>query len=148
MTFTHLDEHGKARMVDVNAKAITVRTATATCKVKGLPAEMLTIDLRNAARVAGMQAALQTPYLVPLCHPIPIDAVMVDVQDEDAYCEVSATVTTAWKTGVEMEALTAVSVAALTLVAIDPSKACVEDIAVRSKTGGKSGAWGSAIIPC
>ncbi len=149
---THLDESGAARMVDVSAKEITVRTATATGRVM-VSAEVVGLlrgggvpkgDALAVARIAGIQAAKRTPDLVPLCHPIAIHGVEVDLQVADDHVGISATVRTADRTGVEMEALTCVTVAALTLIdmvkAVDPS-AIVTDVLVVEKTGGKTGYW-------
>ncbi len=150
--FTHLDASGAARMVDVSAKDVTVRTATATGRVD-LSAECVALlrsgevpkgDALAVARIAGLMGAKRTPDLVPLCHPIAIHGVEVDLVVDDDGVRVSATVRTADRTGVEMEALTAVSVACLTLVdmtkAVDP-RAVISAIRVESKTGGKKGDW-------
>ncbi|MDP6605809.1 MAG: cyclic pyranopterin monophosphate synthase MoaC [Dehalococcoidia bacterium] len=149
---THLDEQGHARMVDVSAKATTVREATARGRVAMLPATLALIvegripkgDVLAVARVAGIMAAKRTPDLIPLCHPLPLSAVEVSLtpDHEASTVEVEATVRTAAPTGVEMEALTAVSVAALTVY--DMCKAAERSIridAVRlvAKSGGKSG---------
>ncbi|MDP4621235.1 MAG: cyclic pyranopterin monophosphate synthase MoaC [Candidatus Nanopelagicales bacterium] len=150
--FTHLDERGAARMVDVSGKEITVRTATASGRVR-VSAEVIALlrgsgmpkgDALAVARIAGIQAAKRTPDLVPLCHPLAIHGVDVDLRiDADSVCIV-ATVRTADRTGVEMEALTCVSVAALALVdmvkAVDPA-AVISDIQLDEKTGGKRGRW-------
>ncbi len=149
---THLDETGAARMVDVTAKAVTARTATATGRVlvsprvvellrgEGLPKG----DALATARIAGIMGAKRTPELIPLCHPLAVSGVTVDLSVADDAVEIAATVKTADRTGVEMEALTAVSVAALTVVdmvkAVDKS-AVITDVRVESKTGGKSGDW-------
>jgi cyclic pyranopterin phosphate synthase len=150
--FTHLDESGAARMVDVSGKQVTARTATATGRVLvsaevvaglrggGLPKG----DAIAVARIAGIQAAKKTPDLVPLCHPIAVHGVDVDLQVRDESVDVTATVRTADRTGVEMEALTCVVVAALALVdmvkAVDPA-ATITDVRVEEKTGGASGEW-------
>ena len=152
MEFTHLDESGAARMVDVTGKDVTARTATATGRVL-VSAEVVALlrgegvpkgDALAVARVAGIMGAKQTPSLVPLCHPLAISGVAVDLAVADDAVEISATVRTADRTGVEMEALTAVSVAALTVVdmvkAVDKG-AVITDVRVESKTGGKSGDW-------
>lgn len=152
---THVDESGAARMVDVSGKDVTARTATASGRVlvsstvvgllrgEGVPKG----DALGVARVAGIMAAKQTPALVPLCHPLSISGVSVDlaVSDDPEPCvEIRATVRTTDRTGVEMEALTAVSVAALTVVdmvkAVDKA-AVITDVRVETKTGGKSGDW-------
>jgi cyclic pyranopterin phosphate synthase len=149
---THVDETGAARMVDVSAKDVTVRTATATGRVTvsgkvvallregGLPKG----DALSVARIAGLMAAKRTPDLLPLCHPIALHGVTVDLEVDDTGVSISVTTRTADRTGVEMEALTAVSVAALTLVdmvkAVDPA-AVIGDIVVVEKTGGATGDW-------
>lgn len=149
---THVDETGAARMVDVSGKAVTERVAVATGRVlvsstvigllrgEGVPKG----DALGVARVAGIMGAKRTPDLVPLCHPLAISGVTVDLEVEDDGVHLMATVRTTDRTGVEMEALTAVSVAALTVVdmvkAVDKS-ATITDIRVESKTGGKSGDW-------
>lgn len=150
--FTHLDERGAARMVDVSAKDITVRTATASGRVYVTPevigllrgAGMPKGDALAVARIAGIQAAKRTPDLVPLCHPLAIHGVEVDLAVDDDAVSIAATVRTADRTGVEMEALTCVSVAALALVdmvkAVDPA-AVISDIRLEEKTGGKRGHW-------
>jgi cyclic pyranopterin phosphate synthase len=149
---THIDESGHARMVDVSAKDVTVREARASGRVL-LSADAIAAlragqvpkgDALAVARIAGIQAAKRTPDLVPLCHPIAIHAVTVDLQVGDGAVEIAATVRTADRTGVEMEALTSVTVAALALIdmvkAIDPA-AVISDVRVEEKTGGKTGAW-------
>jgi cyclic pyranopterin phosphate synthase len=149
---THTDEHGHARMVDVSAKDVTVREARASGRVL-LSADAIAAlragqvpkgDALAVARIAGIQAAKRTPDLVPLCHPIAIHAVTVDLQVGDGAVEIAATVRTADRTGVEMEALTSVTVAALALIdmvkAIDPA-AVISDVRVDEKTGGKTGPW-------
>ena len=149
---THVDESGAARMVDVSGKDVTARVAVATGRVllsaavvdllrgEGVPKG----DALGVARVAGIMAAKRTPDLVPLCHPLAISGVTVDLEVADDGVGITATVRTSDRTGVEMEALTAVSVAALTVVdmvkAVDKA-AVITDIRVESKTGGKSGDW-------
>ncbi|MGH8970561.1 MAG: cyclic pyranopterin monophosphate synthase MoaC [Actinomycetes bacterium] len=148
----HLDSSGAARMVDVSGKDVTVRTATATGRVL-VSAEVVTLlrtgavpkgDALAVARIAGIQAAKRTPDLVPLCHPIAIHGVDVHLRVDDDAVLVSATVRTADRTGVEMEALTCVAVAGLALVdmvkAVDPA-AVISDVRVEEKTGGKTGSW-------
>ncbi|HEX2314878.1 MAG TPA: cyclic pyranopterin monophosphate synthase MoaC [Thermomonospora sp.] len=150
--FSHLDESGRARMVDVSAKDVTVRTATATGFVR-LSAECVAAlragdvpkgDALAVARIAGIQAAKRTPDLVPLCHPIAIHGVTVDLAVRDEGVAVEARVRTADRTGVEMEALTCVAVAGLALIdmvkALDPA-AEITDVRVEEKTGGKTGVW-------
>src|SRR3954454_6690843 len=150
--FTHVDASGAARMVDVSGKEITARTATATGRVVVSP-EVVTLlrgagvpkgDALGVARIAGIMGAKRTPDLVPLCHPIAISGVTVDLEVLDDAVAIAATVRTTDRTGVEMEALTAVSVAALALIdmvkAVDPA-AVVTDVRVESKTGGARGDW-------
>lgn len=149
---THVDEHGAARMVDVSAKDVTVRTATAEGRVD-LTAECVALlrgegmpkgDVLATARLAGIMAAKRTPDLVPLCHPIAVHGVTVDLVVDDRGVAVTATVRTADRTGVEMEALTSVSIACLTVVdmtkAVDP-RGTITGVRVLTKTGGKTGAW-------
>jgi cyclic pyranopterin phosphate synthase len=149
---THVDETGAARMVDVGDKDVTARTATAAGRVlvsgqvvgllrgDGVPKG----DALGVARVAGIMAAKRTPDLVPLCHPLAISGVTVDLEVADDAVEITATVRTTDRTGVEMEALTAVSVAALTVVdmvkAVDKA-ATITDVRVLAKAGGRSGDW-------
>ncbi len=149
---THVDAKGEARMVDVSGKEVTVRQATATGRVlvsetvigllrgEGVPKG----DALAVARIAGIQAAKKTPDLVPLCHPLAIHGVTVDLSVTDTSVEIVATVRTADRTGVEMEALTCVAVAGLTVVdmvkAVDKG-AVITDIRVEEKTGGKSGTY-------
>jgi cyclic pyranopterin monophosphate synthase len=149
---THLDSQGQAQMVDVSEKAPTVRQAVAAAKVRMLPATFAAIEAGNVAkgdvlgtaRLAGIMAAKQTAALIPLCHPLPLQKIAVEVipNPELPGYEIQATVKTKAETGVEMEALTAVSVAALTLY--DMAKALeksiqIESIRLISKSGGKSG---------
>jgi cyclic pyranopterin monophosphate synthase len=149
---THVDDTGAARMVDVSAKDVTVRTATATGRVL-VSKDVVRLLRDNAlpkgdalavARIAGIMAAKRTPDLVPLCHPIAIHGVKVDVEVLDDAVDISATVRTADRTGVEMEALTCVVVAGLTMIdmvkAVDPA-AAITDVVVVEKTGGKTGDW-------
>ena len=149
---THVDASGAARMVDVSGKAVTTRVATASGRVL-VSARVLELlhgegvpkgDALAVARLAGIMGAKQTPSLIPLCHPLAISGVTVDLAVADDAVEISATVRTTDRTGVEMEALTAVSVAALTVIdmvkAVDKG-AVITDVRVESKTGGKSGDW-------
>lgn len=149
---THVDETGAARMVDVTAKDITARTATARGRVE-VSAEVVALlrgqgvpkgDALSVARIAGIMGAKRTPDLIPLCHPLAISGVEVDLEVDDDAVLIGATVRTADRTGVEMEALTAVTVAALTIVdmvkAVD-KLARITDIEVVAKSGGKSGDW-------
>ena len=149
---THVDERGAARMVDVADKAVTVRTATARGRVVVSPRVVELLrgegvpkgDALAVARVAGIQAAKRTPDLVPLAHPIAIHGVTVDLEVTDDAVEIEATVRTADRTGVEMEALTCVAVAGLALVdmvkAVDRA-AVITDVRVVAKAGGRSGEW-------
>lgn len=149
---THTDDSGHARMVDVSAKDVTVREARASGRVLLSPEAIAALragevpkgDALAVARIAGIQAAKRTPDLVPLCHPIAIHAVTVDLQVTENAVEIATTVRTADRTGVEMEALTSVTVAALALIdmvkAIDPA-AVITDVRVEEKTGGKTGTW-------
>jgi len=149
---THVDETGAARMVDVGDKAVTARTASAPGRVLVSPTVVDLLrgegvpkgDALAVARVAGIMGAKQTPALVPLCHPLAISGVTVDLAVTDESVDITATVRTTDRTGVEMEALTAVSVAALTVVdmvkAVDKA-AVITDIRVETKTGGRSGDW-------
>jgi cyclic pyranopterin monophosphate synthase len=150
--FTHIDEHGAARMVDVSAKDITARTATATGRVL-VSAEVVGLlraggvpkgDALAVARLAGIQGAKRTPDLIPLAHPIALHGVTVDLVVGDGAVEITAVARTADRTGVEMEALTAVAVAGLALIdmvkAVDPG-AVISDVRVEEKTGGKTGRW-------
>jgi cyclic pyranopterin phosphate synthase len=149
---THVDESGAARMVDVSGKEQTVREAVASGRVR-VSARVVDLlrgdgvpkgDALGVARVAGIMAAKRTPDLVPLCHPLAISGVTVDLTVADDAVEITATVRTTDRTGVEMEALTAVSVAALTVVdmvkAVDKA-AVITDVRVESKSGGRSGDW-------
>ena len=152
---THVDETGAARMVDVSGKDVTARVATASGRVlvseavigllrgEGVPKG----DALAVARLAGIMGAKQTPALIPLCHPLAISGVTVDLAVSDDAVEISATVRTTDRTGVEMEALTAVSVAALTVIdmvkAVDKG-AVITDVRIETKSGGKSGDWSRA----
>jgi cyclic pyranopterin phosphate synthase len=151
-SLTHVDASGAARMVDVSGKEVSARTATATGRVT-LSAEVVGLlrrggvpkgDALAVARIAGIQAAKRTPDLVPLCHPIAIHGVSVDLDVDDDGVRITATVRTVDRTGVEMEALTCVAVAGLTLVdmvkAVDPA-AVITQVRVEEKTGGKTGRW-------
>ncbi len=151
---THLDDQGAAHMVDVGAKDVTRREATATAIVSMQPATMALLsagghkkgDVLAVARVAGIQAAKRTADLIPLCHPLMLDAVSVDfeLRVEASEVLVRATCGLAGRTGVEMEALTAASVAALTIY--DMCKAVdrgmqIGPVGLQHKSGGKSGTW-------
>ena len=149
---THIDESGHARMVDVSGKDVTAREARASGRVL-LSGEAIAAiregqvpkgDALAVARIAGIQGAKRTPDLVPLCHPIAVHSVTVDLDVRDDAVTIEATVRTADRTGVEMEALTSVTVAALALIdmvkAVDPA-AVVSDVRVEEKSGGKTGVW-------
>ena len=149
---THVDAAGAARMVDVSGKDVSARTAVASGRVL-LSAEVVALlrgdgvpkgDALAVARIAGIMGAKRTPDLVPLCHPIALSGVVVGLTVLDDAVAIEATVRTTDRTGVEMEALTAVSVAALALIdmvkAVDPA-AVVTDVRVESKTGGVHGDW-------
>lgn len=152
---THFDEQGRAVMVDVSAKEVTARTATARVRVAMLPATVQAItsgetrkgDVLGVARLAGIMAAKRTADLIPLCHPLPISAVTVDLAPMGDAVEIEATVRTSGRTGVEMEALTAAGVAALTVYdmckAIDRAMR-IDGLRVVHKDGGKSGRFEQA----
>ncbi|MFO1090216.1 MAG: cyclic pyranopterin monophosphate synthase MoaC [Hyphomicrobiales bacterium] len=149
---THLDAEGNARMVDVSGKDVTVRTATAKGRVRMKPETLALLlegrapkgDVLAVARIAGIMAAKRTHELIPLCHPLAITSVSVDLSPNvaDAAIDVTATVRVEGKTGVEMEALTAVSVACLTvydmLKAVDRGMV-IDAVRLAEKTGGRSG---------
>jgi cyclic pyranopterin monophosphate synthase len=150
--FSHLDDQGRARMVDVSAKAESARRAVASGIVKMSPTTVAAIrnaqipkgDPFETARIAGILAAKQTATLIPLCHPLPISHADIEIELREDGAYLTATVATRAATGVEMEALAAVSVAALTIY--DMCKAVekgivISDIRLESKTGGKSGDW-------
>ena len=151
-TLTHVDATGAARMVDVSAKDVSAREALATGVLRTTPevADLLRQsalpkgDALATARIAGIMAAKRTPDLVPLCHPIAISGVTVDLEVGEAEVRIAATVRTADRTGVEREALTAVAVAGLTLhdmvKAVDPA-AVLDAVRVERKQGGKTGTW-------
>jgi cyclic pyranopterin phosphate synthase len=151
---THLDEQGHATMVDVGEKVVTVRTAVAAGEVTMQPATLNAIragampkgDVLAAARIAGIMAAKRTSELIPLCHPLMLSKVSVEfgIDEEASKVTIIATVRCSGQTGVEMEALTAVSVAALTIY--DMAKALdkgmvIGAIRLLKKQGGKSGDW-------
>ena len=152
MDLSHLDEHGAARMVDVSAKDVTARTATASGRFV-TTAEVIALlrrdglpkgDALAVARIAGIAAAKKTPDLVPLCHPIALHGVEVDLTLTDDAVLITATTRTADRTGVEMEALTSVVVAGLALYdmvkAVDRG-ATLTDVHLQAKDGGRSGSW-------
>jgi cyclic pyranopterin phosphate synthase len=147
---THVDDSGAARMVDVSDKTVTAREAVAAGRVLVSPEVVGLLrgagvpkgDTLAVARLAGIMGAKQTPALIPLCHPLALSSVTVDLEVADDAVEIVATVRTTDRTGVEMEALTAVAVAGLTVIdmvkAVD-KRAMVSDVRVLSKSGGKSG---------
>jgi len=149
---THINEKGEARMVDVGHKSPTRRTAVAEGRVRLPPAVLSAVvdgevpkgDVFAVARIAGIQGAKRTADLVPLCHPLPLDGVDVSIEVGEGELRVVATAKTTWTTGVEMEALTAVSAACLAIYdmvkALDKG-VCIDGIRLLSKTGGKSGDW-------
>jgi cyclic pyranopterin phosphate synthase len=149
---THVDQTGAARMVDVSGKGVTARAATASGVVRTTPEVVHLLradalpkgDALAVARVAGIMGAKRTPDLVPLCHPIALHGVTVELTLRDAAVEITVVARTADRTGVEMEALTAVTVTGLTLIdmikAVDPA-ATIDQVRVLRKDGGKSGTW-------
>ncbi|MFJ5292382.1 MULTISPECIES: cyclic pyranopterin monophosphate synthase MoaC [unclassified Streptomyces] len=149
---THIDEVGAARMVDVSEKDVTARTARAGGRVLVSPRVIELLrgegvpkgDALATARIAGIMGAKRTPDLIPLCHPLAVSGVKLDLTVTDDAVEILATVKTTDRTGVEMEALTAVTVAALTVIdmvkAVDKG-AVITDVRVEEKTGGKSGTY-------
>ncbi|HEY6593331.1 MAG TPA: cyclic pyranopterin monophosphate synthase MoaC [Asanoa sp.] len=149
---THVDRGGAARMVDVSQKGVSVRIAVAAGRVETTPDVVDLLrrdglpkgDALAVARIAGIMGAKRTPDLVPLCHPIALHGVTVDLVLTERGVEITATTRTADRTGVEMEALTAVAAAGLALVdmvkAVDPA-ASIQDIRVLRKEGGKTGTW-------
>ena len=149
---THLDSSGAARMVDVSGKDVTVRIAHAQGRFVTTPEVIALLrrdglpkgDALAVARIAGLAGAKRTPDLVPLCHPVALHGVSVDLDVGDDEIVIDATTRTADRTGVEMEALTAVAVAGLALIdmvkAVDPG-AVITDVRVEEKTGGKTGRW-------
>lgn len=150
--FSHLDSRGQARMVDVTAKTPTIRTATATGRVACPPHVVAALregtapkgDVLAVARIAGIQGAKRTAQLLPLAHVIGVHGVVVDLEVTDEGVAIAATVRTADRTGVEMEAFTAVSVAALAVVDMVKGldkHVVIENIRLESKSGGKSGDW-------
>lgn len=147
---THLDETGAARMIDVGAKLATAREAVATGRITMSPAALTLVrdasankgDVLAVARVAGIMAAKRTADLIPLCHPLPLTKVAIDLALTDTGVEVTATCATTGQTGVEIEALTATSVALLTIYdmvkAVDKAMV-IDGVRLLSKAGGKSG---------
>jgi len=150
--FTHLDPLGRARMVDVTPKEQTHRRALARCRVYMKPETTAMVasnavtkgDVLGVARVAGIQAAKRTPDLIPLCHQLTIGSVYVNFHIGDDYVEIESQVETVDRTGVEMEAMTACSVAALTIYDMCKSTdktMMIGELALWEKTGGRSGQW-------
>ncbi|MCK9541844.1 MAG: cyclic pyranopterin monophosphate synthase MoaC [Novosphingobium sp.] len=152
---THLDEHGHARMVDVGGKTPAKRVAIASGRIRMSAQALAAIragdtpkgDVQAAARIAGIMAAKRTAELIPLCHPLALDAVTVDFTFEGDALRATATASLTGKTGVEMEAMTATCVALLTIY--DMAKALdkgmvIEDVRLIEKQGGKSGLWRAA----
>lgn len=149
---THIDASGNAHMVDVADRDVTVRTASATGRVLLSPKVVAMLrdntvpkgDVLATARIAGIMGAKRTPDLIPLCHPIAIHGVNLELTTEDFGVRINVSVKTADRTGVEMEALTAVTIAALTVIdmvkAIDPG-AQITDVGVTEKDGGRNGLW-------
>jgi cyclic pyranopterin phosphate synthase len=154
--FTHVDDLGQLRMVDVTRKHPTLRRANASCMVRtdadlgALTARADAADFIEAARLAGIQAAKQTARLIPLCHPLTLHAIDVEVAPRPSGIEVSAVVAAIGQTGVEMEALTACAFAALSVmsavVGTDPN-AQIDDLVLLHKSGGESGEWGRMVDP-
>lgn len=150
--FTHLNDEGQAHMVDVSDREISTRSATASGKVLLSQAVVAMLrdgnvpkgDVLSTARLAGIMGAKKTPDLIPLAHPIALHSVSVDLQVVDDGVTIASIVRTADRTGVEMEALTAISIAALTIIdmvkSLDPG-ATILNVRVDSKDGGRNGAW-------
>ena len=149
---THLDPLGRARMVDVTPKEATHRRAIARCRVNMKPETTALVargavtkgDVLAVARVAGIQAAKRTPDLIPLCHPLLVGSVFVNFTIDDEWIEIEAQVETVDRTGVEMEALTACSIAALTIYDMCKSAdrtLTITDLTLWEKTGGRSGIY-------
>ena len=152
MSLSHINENGEANMVDTSGKEVTARIATASGKVT-MKAEVLSAiangqtlkgDVLATARIAGIMGAKKTSELIPLCHQIALNKVEIELKIESDGVEILATAKTTDRTGVEMEALTAVSITGLTLIdmikAMDPH-AAIRDVQVESKSGGKTGDW-------
>ncbi len=157
-SLTHLDAAGNARMVDVGGKAATARVAVATGRIRMSSAALAAIragdapkgDVLAAARIAGIMAAKKTAELIPLCHPLALDAVTLDFAFEPDGVRATATASLTGRTGVEMEALTAASVALLTIY--DMAKALdkamvIDGVRLLAKRGGKSGNWTAPEMP-
>jgi cyclic pyranopterin phosphate synthase len=152
--FSHIDNRGKLKMVDITAKSPTLRRAQAGCVVRTTAGEAALepsqngVDPFHAAKLAGIQGAKDTARLIPLCHPLNIDEIHVEVVAQTDRIEILSTVAAIHRTGVEMEALTACAFAALSLLQslrrIDPD-ARIDDLVLLRKTGGKSGDWGRLV---
>jgi cyclic pyranopterin phosphate synthase len=151
---SHVDSAGKLRMVDVTGKRSTLRRAHASCVVRTV-ADIGALGQRNdgvdpvhASRLAGIQAAKQTANIIPLCHPLNLNDIHVDIVANSQCIEISATVAAQHRTGVEMEALTACAFAALSIISslvdLDPN-AQIDDLVLLRKSGGKSGDWGRLV---
>ena len=150
--FTHLNDEGQAHMVDVSDREISTRSATASGKVLLAPAVVAMLrdgnvpkgDVLSTARLAGIMGAKRTPDLIPLAHPIALHSVSVDLQIVDDGVNIASVVRTADRTGVEMEALTSISIAALTIIdmvkSLDPG-ATIANVRVETKDGGRNGSW-------
>jgi len=155
MALTHLDDTGAAHMVDVSSKPATARSATAEGRIRMSAGALAAIrsgaaakgDVIAVARVAGIMAAKRTAELIPLCHPLPLASVSIDIAVEDDAVRVSCTATTTHQTGVEMEAMTAVATALLTIYdmvkAVDRGMV-IEGVRLIAKRGGRSGDWTAA----
>ena len=152
--FSHIDESGNVRMVDVGGKDVTRRSARARCKVLMNPSTLKAIsenrikkgNVLTAAKIAGIMAAKKVDELIPLCHPLPVDHISIDFgqEDEKGVLEISSEVAVSARTGVEMEALQAVTQAALTVYDMCKSVdrgMVIADIRLMEKRGGKSGLW-------
>jgi len=153
--FSHVDDSGRIRMVDVSDKASTRRSATASCVIvttadvstRSTPSDDL--DMVHSARLAGILASKQTAQLIPLCHPLNLDDIQVDVVATARGAEIRSSVTTVHQTGVEMEALTACAVAALSLLTSLEAlgeRARMDELVLERKSGGRSGDWGRATL--
>jgi len=150
--FTHLNDEGQAHMVDVSDREISTRSATASGKVILSPTVVAMLrdgnvpkgDVLSTARLAGIMGAKRTPDLIPLAHPISLHSVSVELRVVDDGVTIASFVRTADRTGVEMEALTSISIAALTIIdmvkSLDPG-ATITDVRVDTKDGGRNGAW-------
>lgn len=149
---THVDERGAARMVDVSPKDLTARVATAECFVRMAPGTLAAIrantlkkgDALQVARIAAILATKRTPELIPLCHPLPISGVDVDLEVQEQGVRVEVTVRVTGQTGVEIEALTAAAVAGVTLIDMVKSLergVVIEQVRLLHKAGGRSGEW-------